>query len=244
VRSARGASSAWIATVPLAVLLTGCVSTQTTAARVRLANARLVAATQPTVVLRANPEVSVGTTVLIHGRAGTAVVVSLRNNSSRALTDLPISVGVITRSGRMLYLNRSASEDYFASHVPAIGSGSATTWVFVTSRRVAARRVFAVAGFPTLRSSVAGELPPIAISTRAAGDASGQVTVSVTNRSAIPQYDLPLYVVASRDGHAVAAGNATVAHLGTHGTTTLHVSLVGTPGQAALRLIALPTIFS
>lgn len=233
-----------MAAVPLAVLLSGCVSTQTTAARVRLANARLVAATQPTVVLRANPEVSVGAPVLIHGRGGAAFVVSLRNDSSRALTDVPISVGVITRSGRRLYLNRSASEDYFASHVAAIGPGSATTWVFVTAQPVAPGHAFAVAGFPALHASVAGALPAIAVSTGAEDDASGRVSVSVANHSAIPQDDVPLYVVAVRGGRDVAAGNATVAHLGTHATTTLRVSLLGTPGQAALRLIALPTIFS
>jgi hypothetical protein len=239
----RGASTAF-ATLPLAVLLTGCVSTQATAARVRLANARVVAATEPTEVVRANPALSVGTPVLIHGRGGTAVVVSLRNDSARALTDVPISVGLIAPSGRRLYLNRSASNDYFASHVAAIGPRAGTTWVFVTRRRLAAGSVFAVAGFSVLHASVAGALPQIEVSTRAGGDEAGDVTVSIINRSAIPQDGVPVYVVAVRGGRYVAAGNATVSHLGTHGTTTLSVSLLGDPGQAALRLIALPTIFS
>lgn len=244
MRSARTASAACAATLPIAVLLTGCVSTQTTAARVRLTNARLVAATQPIVVLGANPEVSVETPVVIHGRAGTAIVISLRNDSSRAVTDLPISVGAITRSGRRVYLNRAASNDYFANHIAAIGPHATTSWVYVTSRRLGFGHPFAVAGVPTVRSSVAGVLPRIDAATRGMGEASGRVTVTVTNRSRIPQDDVPIYVVGVRGGREVAAGHASVAHLGAHATTTLSVSLLGQPGQAALTVIALPTIFS
>lgn len=242
--SVRGACLACVAVLPVAVLLSGCVSTQTSAARVRLANARLVAATQPVEVLRANPEVRVGNPVLIRRRAGAAIVVSLRNDSSRALTDVPILVGVSGASGRKIYVNHAASEDYFASHVAAIGPHATTNWVFLTTRRVGAGHPFAVAGLATLQAPLAGALPRVDVSTRAAGEASGHLTVSVTNRSAIPQDDLPVYVVAVRAGHDVAAGQATVAQLGSHATTTLSISLLGNPGQAALRLTAVPTIFN
>jgi hypothetical protein len=171
-------------------------------------------------------------------------VVSVRNDSSRPLTDVPLSVGVITRSGRKQYVNRSASNDYFASHVAAIGPHATTTWVLVTRGRLTAGRPFAIAGVPTVRSSVTAALPRIDVSARATSDEAGQVTVSVMNRSGIPQDNLPIYVLAVRGGRDVAAGHATVAHLGTNATTTLSVSLLGQPGQSALTVIALPTIFS
>lgn len=60
----------------------------------------------------------------------------------------------------------------------------------------------------------------------------------------MPQYDLQVYVVAVRAGHVVAAGRTTVAHLTSHGRATVRVSVLGNPSQAALRLIAVPTIFS
>ena len=72
----------------------------------------------------------------------------------------------------------------------------------------------------------------------------GGARLSVTNASTIPQYDLPVYVVAVRGGRDVAAGRATVPHLGTHGTTTLSVSVLGSPRGATLDVIATPTIFS
>ena len=46
-----------------------------------------------------------------------------------------------------------------------------------------------------------------------------------------------------RDGHEVAAGRTTVTHLGTNGTQTSSVSLLGTSHYSSLLLIATPTIF-
>ena len=68
--------------------------------------------------------------------------------------------------------------------------------------------------------------------------------MTVSNRSGIPQYDLQVYAVAIRAGRDVGAGRAEVTHLGTNATTTLSVTLLGVDQGAALRLIALPTIFS
>ena len=241
--SVRRVSTACAATLPVAVLCTGCVSTQTIAARARLVDARIRAGQRVTLVTHANPEVSVGGPVVIHGHDGiTAIVVSLHNQASHALTDLPISVGVRIRSGRRAYLNESASADYFESHVASIGPSAATTWVFTTGRRLPRGRVFATLGLPALRTSVAGSLPRIVLSSRP-GRTPGIVTVSVRSRSAIPQYDLPVYVVAVRSGRHVAAGQATVAHLGTEETTMTSVHLIGDSRQATLQLIALPTIF-
>ena len=238
VGSVRRASSACAVTLPVAVMLSGCVSTQTTAARARLVNDRVLAATRPTEVVRPNPAVGVGAPVLIRSAAGTAVVIPVQNHSSSALTDLPISVGIRTRSGRTVFLNRSAGIDYFQTHVAAIPPGGLVTWVFTTSRRVTVGRPFATVGFPQLHPSLAGGLPRISASWR------GTASVSVTNQSAIPQDDLPVYVVAVRGGRDVGAARAAVAHLGTHGRATVTVNLPGGAGRATLYVIALPTIFS
>jgi hypothetical protein len=224
--------------VPAAVMLTGCVSTQQIAARARLVSARTLASQSATEVVHANRAVTVRAVALIRAVTGTAVVVSLRNHSSRTLTDLPIVVGIHTRHGPRLYLNRSANLDYFESHVAAIGPGAVTFWVFTTSARVSGGRPFVTVGISQLSPSVAARPPAIE------GTPRGVATVTVTNRSVIPQYDLPVYVVAVRAGRYVAAGRGAVAHLGTHGTTTLTVSLIGSSHGATLDVIAPPTILS
>jgi hypothetical protein len=239
-------SATLAATAPVAVLLTGCVATQTVATRARLVDARIIASQSQTEVVQANPAVSVGVPVVIRDRSGSAVVVALRNASARPLTDLPISVGVRTRSGRELYLNRSANLDYFQSHVAAIGPHAATDWVLTTGTQIPRGQPFATVGFSQLHPTVGRSLPSVAVSLGAAREASGSVSLelSIVNRSAIPQYDVPVYAIALRGGHEVAAGRAAVAHLGTRGSTTSTLSLLGSSHYDSLRLIASPTIFN
>jgi hypothetical protein len=69
-------------------------------------------------------------------------------------------------------------------------------------------------------------------------------TVSIRSRSAIPQYDVQVYLVAVRNGRYVAAGQVAVAHLATNGSTRVTVGMVGSSNHAALHVIALPTIFT
>ena len=235
--SAKRASAACAATLPLALVLTGCVSTQQIAARARLVSARTLASQTPIEVTRGNPSVSVGPVTVIRARAGTAIVVPLRNDTSNTLTDLPISVTVRT-ARHEVYLNRSANLDYFQTHVAAIGPRASTDWVFTTDARIPAGRAVALVGLAQLHPSVARSLPLIEVSSGRGG------SVTVANGSGIPQYDLQVYAVAIRAGRDVGAGRAEVSHLGSHATTTLSVTLLGDGQGAALRLIALPTIFS
>jgi hypothetical protein len=228
--------------MPLAVLLTGCVSTQTVATRARLVDARIIASQTSTEVTRVNPEVSVGVPVVIRDGTATAIVVPLRNDSARALTDLPVSIGVRARSGGTKYLNRSTNLDYFESHIASIGSRADAEWVFTTRGRIPRGRPFATVGFAPLHPTAGPSLPSLAVSLRAVRS-DLTLRLSIANRSAIPQYDLPVYAVALRDGHDVAAGRTTVTHLGTNGTTTSSVSLFGSSHYSSLLLIATPTIF-
>jgi hypothetical protein len=236
-RSVRRGWVVFVAMLPVSVILAGCVSTQTIAARARLVSARTLASQSATEVSRANPAVTVGRLALIRGQTGTAIVVPLRNNTASTLTDLPISVAIHTTRGD-LNLNRSANLDYFESHIAVIAPHGTTDWVFTTRRRVTHGQAVAAVGFPELHITVAGDLPRIEVSSR------GKARLTVSNRSTIPQYDLQVYVVAIRAGRDVGAGRADVTHLGTDATTTLNVTLIGAAKGAVLRLIALPTIFS
>lgn len=247
MRSARSTTGAALAALPVAVLLTGCVSTQRIAARARLVNSRILASQTPIRVVTSNPEVTVARSVLIRGGGRTAIAVSLVNDSSRALTDLPISVGTTARAGRRTYLNQSGDLDYFQSHVAAIGPHAIVTWVFTTGQRVAAgARPFATVGDALVHTPVPGPLPQIAATVRRSGSRPGALALelAIVNRSVVPQYDLPVYAIAVRDGRDVAAGSASIVHLGTHGRTTVRLTLTGDTNQAALKLAALPTIFS
>ena len=165
--SVRRVSAALAATAPVAVLLTGCVSTQTVATRARLVDERILASQKVTEVTRANPAVTVRAPVVIRDHTATAIVVTVRNDSARALTDLPISVGFRAHSGRENYLNRSTDLGYFESHIASIGSRATTTWVFLTGARIPRGRVFATVGVAQLHPSLSRPLPSITVSLRA-----------------------------------------------------------------------------
>jgi len=246
VRSVRRVSAAFAATAPVAVLLTGCVSTQTVASRARLVDARIIASQSATEVTQANPSVIVGAPVVIGYPTGAVIVVAVRNDSARRLTDLPISVGFRTGSGRTTYVNRSTSLDYFESHIATIGPDASTDWVLTIGGRIPRGRPFATVGGSQLHPSLGRSLPSVAVSLRATRALAGTVILklSVVNRSAIPQYDLPVYAIGLRNGREVAAGRAIVAHLGTRGTTTSGLALLGSSRYDSLRLIASPTIFN
>ncbi len=153
---------------------------------------------------------------------------------------------MITRAGRKLYLNRAANIDYFDSHVAALMPGRVIAWVYTSPHRLAVTgRPFAEVGVSPLAQPPAGALPQIEVTLQGAGSRPGERTLhlSVANRSGIPQYQLPVYALGLRGGKDVSAGRATVAQLGTDGTATLHLTLLGSARGATVSLSALPTIF-
>jgi hypothetical protein len=228
--------------------LTGCDSTERQAARARLKATRIVASGAPTLVRRRSAEVRILAVTLVHGPAGTAITVRLRSAAPRPLNDLPISVGIAGPAGRRMYLNAAANTDYFDTHLASIGPRGSLTWVFTTTREVAARAApFAVVGArssappTTVRALPRIDVAAVGSPTRSAGLA--QLRVRVINASQVPQYGLQIYALGLVRGRSVAAGRATVGHLGTGASETLTLNLIGGSRPASVALEALPTMF-
>jgi hypothetical protein len=225
-----------------AAALSGCVSTQTSNARLLLRNERTLASQSSVRVTRSNPDVAVTAVTLIRSGRGTAVVVGLRNLERHPLSDLPIAVGVRERGGREQYLNGGANRPYFDTHVASLASSAAAIWVLTVSSRVARARPFARVGFATLPASTAAlTLPRIAA---VAVDSARALHVALVNRSGVPQYGLQVYAAATRGGHYVAAGRASLAALAGGARAELRLALVGAPSGAQLQLFAPATIFN
>jgi hypothetical protein len=225
--------------------LAGCATTQQEAARLRLNSARLRAAELRVRVTRADPDVRVEGISLLAGRGGSAIVVRLHNLLSRPVSDLPISVGVISANGRRVYLNGAPGGDYFTAHTPAIESGGVLSWVLTTRRALSSRaHPFAAVGRPALASGVRA-LPRVEATATAALVGQGRgIRVVVRNLSTVPQYGLQVYLVANRAGRAVGAGRMTLAHLGNRASTTIEIRPVGDARAGSVAVAAAPTIFS
>ena len=214
----------------------------------RLNSARIRASEFAVHVTRSNPAVDVAGVTLLRSRQRSALVVRLRNLARIPLSDLPISVGVVTAQGRKLDLNGAPGVDYFQTHIPAIAPRGLLTWVFMTARRLpGAAHAFAEVGLPgSPPLSSPRALPQIAVTNLTPAPVVGgaqDFRLAVRNLSSVPQYELQVYAVAERFGRYVAAGRATIADLSTGATTVLRMRLLGNPTHATLALQAPPTIF-
>jgi hypothetical protein len=221
----------------------------------QLNSARIRASELQTRVMAPGTAARVTRVALIADEGQTAFVVRVRNLGDRPVSDLPISVGVRVGHGRRIYVNaRSALEySYFGSHLPLMTRGGTLTWVYTTGRRLPAHSTpFAIVGgspSPPVRSG--GSPPVIRVSRLAAGGRAGsgsphgpgRMALALQNTSSIPQYQLPVYAFAERAGRYVAAGTVTIPHLGSQGSRTTKLELLGTLGRARVQLEAPPTIF-
>jgi hypothetical protein len=229
--------------------LSGCVSTQDKNARAKLVADRTIEGRKPLWLGGRSRDVRVLHVDRVRGRRGGALVVTLRNRGASALTDVPVVVGVRGADGRRTKLNGGRGLAWFQTHVPAIGAGETTTWIFTTRRALPGGRPYAVAG----RADESGAPPRIAATVerapaarRAAARRHGAPTavrVAVVNESDVPQFGLQVYAVVRAGGRVVAAGTATVRHLGSRGRASARVALFGAPGGHTVRVHALPTIF-
>ena len=232
--------------------LTGCVSTQRKNARAELVANRTLAARTSLRLHRRSREVRVEHVALVRAAHGGAFVVTLRNRGAQPATDVPIAVGLRAADGRRTQLDGGSGLGWFRTHVPAIGAGASTTWVFTARRPLPAGTPYAIAGATggTVVSRASGALPaisarvvPESVRGRRGARTRGGVLVGIVNRSEIPQYDVQVYAVARAGGRVLAAGAASIAHLGTHEGARVRVALGGAAGHHTVRVFALPTIF-
>jgi hypothetical protein len=222
----RSASPILLALAALA--LTGCVTTQQTNQRYKLRADRTLAGRKPLRVTAPGTDAGVGRVTVLRSAHGGAVVVELRNRTGRALSDLPVTVGV----GRTP-LNARGGLNFFQTHVASIAPSGTVAWVFTTRRQIPGGRPFALVG-NAARSPAA--LPAITAKPAAKG-------ALVSNSTDVPQYGLPVYALARRGGRYVAAGRTTLQELGTGSSVTVPLRLIGARHGAPLELEALPTIF-
>lgn len=240
-RSARHLATAALV-IAAAGLPAGCTSTQTEAARERINDARIRESQLVTKVNRAQTSGSVritGVTVLDRGQA---FVVTIVNESGKAVTDLPLSVGYHTR-GKTVYLNARAGLPYFASHTAEIGGRATLRWVYSAGLRLpAGARPFALLGLHANPSMAVQTTQGVSV--RAVRRDGTHWVVEVTNLTSIPQYQLPIYLYVRDDGKMVGAGVSALADLSGGATSTVRVAVIGSASTGNVAVEAPATIYN
>jgi hypothetical protein len=229
-------------------VLSGCESTQQRSAELQRAAKHEVLATQGVSVTKENPSVKVLQSTVVRSHEATAVVVALRNTSSRALENAPIEVTVRDAHGAVLYQNNASGLEPSLTTVSLLQPGQETIWV---DDQVTA------SGTPVSASALVGEaaqpsgsIPQLNIAgTHLSTEAGAEATLSgtVSNHSQTTQQNLVVYAVARRASKIVAAGRAVLPEVtaGTNAGTNVpfQIYFVGNPSGAQIQTSAPATTF-
>ncbi len=214
-----------------ALALTGCESSQAKSARLAKA-AKGATKEQGITVGRANPDIDVVDTSVVHDQYGAAAVVELR--SKRTQADLPVALAVAK------YRNDLPGLEHWLTHVPLVQAGERSFWV--DDQIPEAGAIDVRVGMP--QRTAPSRLPKLVPTDLVLEpDSSGAFTRgTLRNDSAIEQHKLMVYAVAERRGRVVAAGRAGVERLKAHGSVTFRVFWIGDPKGAKVHVFAPPTV--
>ncbi len=229
--------------VLLALIFGGCESNQEKSAQLaRTAHHQrhLQAALS---ITHASSKIKVVSTAVLHGSEGAAAVVTLRNNSSQALRDVPIAITVKDAAGRTLYQNNAPGLEPALTSLSSLAAHREGTWIDDQVQ---------VSGTPASVTALAGEAPVVngplpqldAQGVHASEEAgSAGAAGTLRNRSSVAQRGLVVNVLARKGAAIVAAGRAVLPEVAARASIPFQAFLVGAPAGARLEASAPPTSF-
>lgn len=239
-----------VITIPICLLgmssllvSSGCQSTQAKSAELAKEGAKLI---DPGTVQIGdeNVQVDVLETALLTDQYGTAVAVTLKNNSDRFLANLPIQIDVRDKKGKTIFRNDQVGTAPALLGYPLVGPGQTVTWVhdqILVSGKPASVKV-------TVGTKVdpppAGEPPKIAVSdTKLQTDPVSGVEVvgKAENLSPIDQQEMIFFAVARRGGKIVAAGRGGLKKLSAGQKADFASFFIGDPRGGDVTVEAPPT---
>jgi hypothetical protein len=196
-------------------------------------------------VTKESTEVKVVSSDLVTGPEGSAVVVDVRSDSPRNLTNVPISIDVVDAKGKSVYKNDIPGIEQALTAIPYIPAGSDAEWVddqILATGKPSAVKVKIGASTTTFD----GELPDIEMTPpELKGDpVSGvEATGDVTNKTGAEQGRMLFYVVARKGSEVVAAGRGAIEHFkGDSKPVRYTVFFIGDPTGAELKLSQYPPL--
>lgn len=221
----------------------GCQSTQDKSAEIA-DSLGPVAQEKGLVINQPSRDVEVVGSTVLSAEGQSAVVVELRNNSDRALTDVPIRIDVRDTAGRSLYRNDFPGIEPALASVPLIQPGETVEWVHdQVLTPEPAKSVKVQVG--ESEGSQAAELPDIEVrppeleKDPVSGINARGIAVNKTGET---NERLLIYGVARRGGEIVAAGRAAIEQIKPDKPLVYRVYFVGDPAGAELSITSYPTL--
>ncbi|HMS63033.1 MAG TPA: hypothetical protein PKD63_12195 [Solirubrobacteraceae bacterium] len=225
----------------LTLAATGCESTQDKSARLARESGG-IATQQGVTVTKSNRDVRVLGTSVVTDANGTAVVVRLRNASSRPQADVPVALDVRDAAGTTVFTNATPGLERSLTHAALVPARGDAVWV---NDQVFAseppKRASAKVGAPE------GDPPADAAAIRVGrvrlteDPVSGlAATGAVTNPGSEDQRRVLLTAVATEGDRVVAAGRGVIPRVRAGKRSRFRIFFIGDPKGAELTVTAAP----
>ncbi len=233
-----------LALAGVALVVTGCESTQDKSAKIGAALGP-VAQEKGLEIDQRSKEVEVVSTTLLTDANGSAVVVELHNGSNRDLAEVPLLIDVLDAKGKSVYRNDIPGIEPALAAVPFIPAGGDVAWVhdqvLATGKPVEAKAIVGAGA-----EEFSGEPPAVSVSEpKLEGDPYTGVAAGgeVVNESGEDLDRLLLYAVARDGDRIVAAGRGAIEPLKDKPKPVhYNVFFIGDPGGADVTIAQFPTL--
>jgi hypothetical protein len=233
-----------IALAGVALVVTGCESTQDKSAKIA-AELGPVKQEKGLKITRQSKDIEVVSSTLLTDQNGSAVVVRLRNRSNEDLVGVPIAIDVLDAKGKSIYRNDIPGIEPALAAAPFVPAGGETEWVHdqILATGVPAKVEVRVGegGEP-----FQGEQPQISVSDpKLEGDPYSGVLAggNVENQSGEDLERLLLYAVATKGGKVVAAGRGAIEPFKAKPKPfPYNVYFIGNPKDAEVKVTEFPSL--
>jgi hypothetical protein len=233
-----------IALAGVALVVTGCESTQDKSAKIA-AELGPVKQEKGLKITKQSKEVEVVSSTLLTDQNGSAAVVRLRNRSNENLVGVPIAIDVLDAKGKSVYRNDIPGIEPALAAVPFIPARGEIEWVhdqILATGKPAKVEVKVGEGGEHFK----GEQPRISVSEpKLEGDPYSGVLAggNVENQSGEDLERLLLYAVATKGGEVVAAGRGAIEPFKAKPKPfPYNVYFIGDPGGADVTVTQFPSL--
>jgi hypothetical protein len=226
----------------LAVAVAGCQSTQATS-RQRQAEGVKVGQTKNITVNKVNDQIKVEDTTILSDQNGTAVVVTLKNESNQTFVDVPIQLKVQNAKGQTIFRNNIAGTQQSLVSLAVLEPHQTFDWVHdqILLAPGQAKKVQVTVGQSSQQAPP--ELPEIELGrpkTETDPVSGVEARGTIENKSDILQEDLTVYGVARQGGRIVAAGRSGFRKLPAGKKLFYDVFFIGNPQGADVQVAVEP----
>lgn len=235
---------ALVALAGVALVTTGCESTQEKSAKIA-AELGPVQQEKGLAIGKRSRDVRVVSATVLADREGTAVVVEVHNGSKQDLVNVPIAIDVRDAKGRSVYRNDVPGLETALTAIPYVEAGGDAVWVndqvLATGKGESVEVTLGAEATP-----FTGEVPEFgATAPKLEGDPYSGIVADgdVVNESGEDNDRVLLYAVARKGGEVVAAGRGAIEKVkAKRKPLPYNVYFIGDPTGAEVTVTVYPTL--